>query len=195
MATLRITRAAQPVDEVALVKERTTIGRQPHNDIVLAHSAVSGEHAAISFIGGAAVLDDLGSTNGTFVNGERIERQLLADGDQIAVAKFTLYFSAASAPAQAPVPAPASAPAMVEVLNGTNQGKRLALTKAVTTLGSPGVLVVVILREDAGYRLRHVDGASIPLLNGQPLEGGSAMLADGDALELTGTRMVFRLTS
>lgn len=194
MATLRITRAAQPVDEVALVEERTTIGRHPHNDIVLAHSAVSGEHAAISFIGGAAVIDDLGSTNGTFVNGQRVERQLLADGDQIAIAKFTLHFSGASAPA--PAPARAALPAaVIEVLNGANQGRKLTLAKAVTTLGSPGLLLVVIVREDAGYLVRHVDGVSIPLLNGRPLDGGSAMLADGDALELTGTRMVFRLTS
>jgi pSer/pThr/pTyr-binding forkhead associated (FHA) protein len=170
MAKFIITRAGQPPREVAIAHERVTIGRHPYNDIVLAHSAVSGEHAVVSLLGGAAVLDDLRSTNGTFVNGQRIERQLLADGDQVAVAKFTLQFVATPPPAPAPTP-------------------------AAPRVGSPGVLVVVIAREGDGFVLRHVDGASIPLLNGQPLAGGTSPLADGDMLELTGTRMVFRLTT
>jgi pSer/pThr/pTyr-binding forkhead associated (FHA) protein len=194
MAKFIITRAGQPPREVAIAHERVTIGRHPYNDIVLAHSAVSGEHAVVSLLGGAAVLDDLRSTNGTFVNGQRIERQLLADGDQVAVAKFTLQFVATPPPAPAPTPA-APRVATVEVLNGANLGRKLTLAKAVTTLGSPGVLVVVIAREGDGFVLRHVDGASIPLLNGQPLAGGTSPLADGDMLELTGTRMVFRLTT
>ena len=65
------------VKEVQLTKDRSTIGRRPYNDVVIDNLAVSGEHAVIRMAGGSAVLEDLGSTNGTYVDGTRIA--LLSD--------------------------------------------------------------------------------------------------------------------
>lgn len=209
MSKLIITRETQPALDVTLDKERMTIGRRPHNDIVLVHSSVSGEHAVVVTRAGEVVVEDVGSTNGILVNGRRVERQRLVDGDIVSISKFELRFVADAVDAvqadQAAqiahvvhaahaAPAPRATPtAFVEVLTGVDPGKRVALDKPVTTLGSPGVLLVVIVRADDGFLLRHVDGASIPLLNDQALLDAAVPLADGDVLELTGTRMVFRL--
>ena len=62
--------------EVGLTKDRTTIGRRSHNDIVIDNLAVSGEHAVIYSTGGEVYLEDLGSTNGTTVNGQPINQEV-----------------------------------------------------------------------------------------------------------------------
>jgi len=60
--------------DILLDKERMTIGRRPTNDIHIDNLAVSGEHAAISTIGNDSFLEDLGSTNGTLINGKTVTK-------------------------------------------------------------------------------------------------------------------------
>ena len=69
MAKLILSLDGQVLREVPLDKERVTIGRKPHNDIPIENLAVSGEHACIVTILNDSFLEDLGSTNGTLVNG------------------------------------------------------------------------------------------------------------------------------
>ena len=209
---------------VPLTKERMTVGRHKHNDIVLNHAAVSGEHAIITTILDDSFLEDLQSTNGTFVNGHRIGKHFLQNKDVIKMAKYHLEFisdgirplAAAAAtipaiPAPPRTPAPATvhsanganvaqaAPAVpmplghIEVLNGSNAGKTLSLTKAVTSLGRPGVQVVVIARSAEGYSAAHVEGDKSPLLNGDPMARQPQRLNAGDILDLSGILMAFRL--
>src|SRR5262245_15509126 len=78
--------------EITLTKERTTIGRKPHNDIQIDNLAVSGEHAAIVTILADSFLEDLGSTNGTLVNGRPIAKHFLRDGDHIDVGRHVLVY-------------------------------------------------------------------------------------------------------
>lgn len=73
------------VKEYQLIKDRSTIGRRPYNDVVIDNLAVSGEHAVVQMVDGRAVLEDLGSTNGTYVNGKAIKKQELAHDDTIEV--------------------------------------------------------------------------------------------------------------
>ena len=80
------------VKEITLTKPRTTLGRRPHNDIVMENLAVSGEHAALVLEGDAVIIEDLGSTNGTFVNGFPVKRQVLADRDTIQIGKYKIRF-------------------------------------------------------------------------------------------------------
>lgn len=174
--------------EVELTKRRMTIGRHPHNDIVIAHRAVSGQHAAITVMAGTIEVEDLASTNGTFVNGLRIARHMLADRDVITVARHTISYMAGSLPA-------AATAALVEIMNGPNVGKKLSLVKPLTTLGSPGMLVVVIGRQEERYFLRHVDGSGVPLVNGAAIGREPHYLSSGDVLELAGTRLQFFVTS
>jgi pSer/pThr/pTyr-binding forkhead associated (FHA) protein len=84
--------------EIALDKPRITIGRKPHNDIQIDNLAISGEHAAISTILQDAFLEDLNSTNGSYVNGVLVKKHALKDGDIVELGKYRLKFLT-SAPA------------------------------------------------------------------------------------------------
>jgi hypothetical protein len=83
--------------------------------------------------------------------------------------------------------------AVVQLLNGPNAGKELELTKALTSLGKPGVQVAVITRRPHGYFLTHVQGDHYPVVNGQTLDAHPRQLADHDVIELTGVKMEFYL--
>lgn len=80
---------------------------------------------------------------------------------------------------------------IVEILNGTNAGRRLELTKTMTTLGKPGVQVAVIARRPDGYFITHVEGTLLPTINGEPVNGSARKLAENDVVEIAGTRMKF----
>lgn len=78
--------------EYPLTKERLTIGRKPSNDIHVDNLAVSGQHALIITILNDSFLEDLGSTNGTYVNGKLIKKHALQNGDVIGVGKHELKY-------------------------------------------------------------------------------------------------------
>jgi len=80
------------VGERALDQERVRIGRKPHNDLVLSHTAVSGEHAVVITVRNDSFLEDLYSTNGTWVNGKVVTKCLLKDGDEIRIARYVLKY-------------------------------------------------------------------------------------------------------
>jgi predicted component of type VI protein secretion system len=78
--------------EVSLAKDRTTIGRRSHNDLVIDNLAVSGEHAVMIMSGADVYLEDLGSTNGTTVNGQPIKKHLLQHADTVEIGKYRIRF-------------------------------------------------------------------------------------------------------
>ena len=78
--------------EFPLERERLTIGRRADNDICLPFPAVSGEHAAVVTILDDSFLEDLGSTNGTLVNGNAITKHFLRDHDEIDIGRHTLVY-------------------------------------------------------------------------------------------------------
>ncbi|CAG0938916.1 Oxoglutarate dehydrogenase inhibitor [Gallionellaceae bacterium] len=267
------------LQEYVLGKERMTIGRKPHNDIVIDNLAVSGEHAAVVTILNDSFLEDLDSTNGVMVNGVAVKKHFLQNNDLIEIGKYKLRYlnmqqsqAAAAAddyektivlrtppsapkvnPAAGPVshemtgkfeaeppkpiappsvaaPAPAqqegnreavqqaagvqadsaavtaahpaaSAPqgqpsaavplAAVQILTGPNAGKELELVKNLTTLGKPGVQVVVVTRRPHGYFITHVEGANYPSLNGKTLDAHQHPLSNHDIIDLAGVKMEF----
>jgi hypothetical protein len=195
LAKILVSRDGVLEQTVQLTKERMTIGRHRHNDIVLEHQTVSGAHAAITTILDDSFLEDLQSTNGTFVNGHRVGKHFLQHGDTIKVAKYLVEFVADGIRPISGVPAVPLAvpPARIEVLNGSNTGRLLELNKPQTSLGRAGVQVVTINRTETGYAAVHADGDRVPLLNDAPLGKLPHVLADGDVLDLSGTRMAFRL--
>jgi pSer/pThr/pTyr-binding forkhead associated (FHA) protein len=81
--------------------------------------------------------------------------------------------------------------AVIQVLTGANAGKELELTKSLTSLGKPGVQVAVIAKRPQGYFITHVQGASFPVVNGQPLDTQPRPLNDHDIIELAGIKMEF----
>lgn len=100
MAKLILSMDGLVLKEIALTKERTTIGRKPHNDIQIDNLAISGEHAAIVTILSDSFLEDLNSTNGTYVNGQPIKKHFLKDNDVVELGKYRLKFVADTASAQ-----------------------------------------------------------------------------------------------
>ena len=185
MSKLIISRDQQVVRQVELGERRMTIGRHPDNDIVIANGAVSARHAAITRSGDQVMLEDLGSSNGTFVNGQRVAQAMLAPGDRAAIATYEVQFVTEEAASDvAPL-------GCIEILNGASAGKTLSLLKPLTTLGSPGVLVVVISRHADAYYIAQVQGEAVARINDDLVSPAPRALRDGDVLELTGTRMRF----
>jgi len=272
MARLILSLDSQVLAEYNMSKERYTIGRLPDNDVRIDNPAVSGHHSLIINILNDSFLEDLNSTNGTYVNGKLIKKHALQHGDVITIGHHQLRFSdqhtneteqdefektmvipagqhsaeqlaraerAAEAaatsdngqeasaadkidvrvevpeskkPEAAPEPAvhtatsagidPASAPsalplAKLQVLSGAFAGRELELTKALTTLGRPGVQVAAITRRAEGYFVVHVESGKeddYPLVNGQSIGPQARKLHDNDVLQLAGVKMGFFAT-
>ena len=278
MARLILSLDGQVLAEYNMSKERYTIGRLPDNDVRIDNPAVSGHHSLIINILNDSFLEDLNSTNGTYVNGKLIKKHALQHGDVITIGHHQLRFSdqqtndteqdefektmvipagqqnadqleaaekaaekaavvaaaqTPSAPSSyerddmkvdipednvsaapqavepAPEPAahtetsagidPSSAPtalpmAKLQVLSGSFAGRELELTKALTTLGRPGVQVAAITRRAEGYFIVHVESGEegdYPLVNGQPIGAQARKLNDNDVVQLAGVKMGF----
>lgn len=82
------------IKEVQLTKDRTTLGRRPYNDVVIDNLAISGEHAVFQMSGNDVFIEDLNSTNGTYVNGKAAKKQQLTNGDTVEVGKYKIKFVA-----------------------------------------------------------------------------------------------------
>ncbi len=96
MAKLILSLDGQVIKEFTLTKERSTIGRKPHNDIQIDNLAVSGEHAIIMTILNDSFLEDLGSTNGTLVNGQPVKKHFLQNNDIVEIGKYKLKYVSAT---------------------------------------------------------------------------------------------------
>jgi hypothetical protein len=204
------------IKEAPLTKDKTTLGRRPYNDIVIDNLAVSGEHAVLQMSGGQVFLEDLNSTNGTYVNGKTVKKQALNNGDVIEVGKYSIKFVSEAPPEDGfektmiykagaggftppPPPAAYAAPvvhaepvqAAIKVLSGAAAGREMPLTKVVTTIGKPGVAVAGITRRHNSFFIHHVEGSSPPAVNGLIIGTESTPLKNGDLVELAGTRMQF----
>ena len=206
------------IKEVQLTKDRTSLGRRPYNDIVIDNLAVSGEHAVLQMSGPDVLVEDLNSTNGTYVNGKAVKKQLLQNSDMVEIGKYkikyvdeaveagfekTMMMKAGSAGLVAPavaasIAAPAAVPASgavpsaaIRVMSGAAAGREVPLVKVVTTIGKPGVAVAAITRRPHGFVIAHVEGVNMPSLNGSTIGVEPVALKNGDVLELAGTQMQF----
>jgi len=274
MARLILSLDNQVLAEYNMTKERYTIGRLPDNDVRIDNPAVSGHHSLIINILNDSFLEDLNSTNGTYVNGKLIKKHALQHGDVITIGHHQLRFSdqqateteqdefektmvipagqqnavqlakaerladeavaavddagasvkldaeeaaalddAPRAPSLGetmtkepashsethagidPTSAPSALPlAKLQVLSGAFAGRELELTKALTTLGRPGVQVAAITRRAEGYYIVHVESGEdndFPLVNGQPIGAQAKKLTDNDVVQLAGVKMGF----
>ncbi|HTE13734.1 MAG TPA: FHA domain-containing protein [Burkholderiales bacterium] len=92
MAKVILSLEGSVIREMNLDKERVTIGRKPLNDIQIENLAVSSEHARIVTILNDSFLEDLGSTNGTLVNGNPVKKHILQNNDVIEIGKYILKY-------------------------------------------------------------------------------------------------------
>jgi pSer/pThr/pTyr-binding forkhead associated (FHA) protein len=193
------------IKEVQLTKDRTTLGRRPYNDIVIDNLAVSGEHAVMQMSGADVFLEDLNSTNGTYVNGKAIKKQQLQNGDTVEIGKYKIKFVHDGASENyekttvinsgtvegSEAAAGQIGSAAIKVMSGAATGREVPLVKVVTTIGKPGVAVAAITRRPHGYVVALVEGAIKPTVNGTPLGTEALGLKHGDVIELAGTQMQF----
>lgn len=98
MARMLLSLEGVVIKEVFLVKDHTTFGRRPYSDVVIDNLAISGEHAVVHLQNGEVVIEDMQSTNGTFVNGLPISRHVLQDGDVAEIGKYQLKFEQENVP-------------------------------------------------------------------------------------------------
>ncbi|MES2090108.1 MAG: FHA domain-containing protein [Pseudomonadota bacterium] len=82
------------IKEVQITKDKTSLGRRPYNDIVIDNLAVSGEHAVMQLVGSEVFIEDLNSTNGTYINGKAVKKQLLQHNDTVEIGKYKIKFLA-----------------------------------------------------------------------------------------------------
>ena len=80
------------IKEVQITKDKTTLGRRPYNDIVIDNLAVSGEHAVLQMVGADVFIEDLNSTNGTYINGRAVKKQLLSHNDTVEIGKYKIKY-------------------------------------------------------------------------------------------------------
>jgi len=207
------------IKEVQVTKDKTTLGRRPYNDIVIDNLAVSGEHAVLQMVGQDVFIEDLNSTNGTYINGKAVKKQLLQHNDTVEIGKYKIKyltsehsdyektmvikpgtvppavtgsFSHTAAPGNSGFGSlPGGGGAAIKVLNGAAVGREVALTKVVTTVGKPGVQVASITKRPGGYVFAHVEGGSRPTVNGSAVGPEPVHLKNGDVIELAGTQMQF----
>ena len=195
MAKIIVTFNGLIQQEVSITKSRMTRGRRPGNDIVIDHLTVSGQHAAIDTTANGSFVLDLGSTNGTMVNSQPIKKHLLQHDDVIDIGKYKLRFQVEKSAQVKPLGEVAADPgiaalAKIRVMNGNNAGKELTLVKPITTIGSPGVQVVVIAKHATNYSITPVEGATKPKINEREIIA-KTILAHGDIIDLMSTKMQF----
>lgn len=94
MAKLILSLDGVVIRDIKIDQDRISIGRKPHNEVVIDNLAVSGEHSLVTRVGQEIFVEDLGSTNGTLVNGEPIKKHELQDNDMIEIGKYKLKFVA-----------------------------------------------------------------------------------------------------
>ncbi len=209
MTKITISMEGVELKEFELKKERTTIGRRPYNDIVIDLLAVSGEHAAFIEKDNQVTIEDLHSTNGTYVNGKAVRSAVVGPDDLIEIGRYRIgVFPAGHVPAPLAEPAPEPPPAepasaspqaraaRSRVVSGPAAGREMPLIKVVTTLGKPGVAVAAITQRGPGYTLSLVDGETPPMVNGQPVTTHDPItLKHNDVISLAGTELLFLLTN
>lgn len=190
------------VAEVTLKLGDMKIGRKPGCDIVLNDPGVSGEHAVVKTVGLKSAIFDLNSTNGTFVENERVKQRELRHGETITLGQHTLIYRddmALDAPA-AGNRSPASARESLEkttvlmafaqllAIDGPLKGKRLPLVKETVVIENPGKNPARILRTTEGYVVHAQVGPGEPRVNDKPVPPGGQLLERGDIVEVAGTK-------
>lgn len=207
MGKLVVKHKGRLLGEINLKLGDTKIGRLPTCDIVLDDPAVSGEHAVLKTVGLKSSIQDLDSTNGTFIENTRIRQHELKHGETIIIGNHSLLYRADvdfDAPATAKDRrAPASVSEQQEhttvlvgfgqllVVDGGNKGKRVPLIRETVTLDNPGKNPARIHRTSEGYLLEAAAGPGEPRLNGKPVPHGGQLLEKGDVIEVAGVKLQF----
>jgi pSer/pThr/pTyr-binding forkhead associated (FHA) protein len=194
------------IKEVQLTKDRTTLGRRPYNDIVIDNLAVSGEHAVLQMSGTEVYLEDLNSTNGTYINGKAVKKQLLQNSDTIEIGKYKIkYINEAAGPTfektmilkPGTVMPPVQAPAAAAAGQAAAQPAASAASAQAADLGQMNASIKVLSGAAAGRQVPLVKvvttigkpGVAVAAITKRPhgfvvahVEGGNKPTLNGAAI-------------
>lgn len=205
MGKLVIKFQGRQVADVNLRLGDMTIGRHADCDIVLQNDkSVSGKHALIRTVGRKSTLEDLDSTNGTFIESGRIKRHELRHGETFIIGAHELIYRD-DVSLDAPMFGKGSGASAVRsdsrdkttiismqarlvAMDGRDKGKTVPLVKKETVLDNPGKNPARIYHGPDGYVLHAQAGPGEPRLNDKPVMPGGQLLESGDILEIAGTR-------
>lgn len=198
----------------------TIIGSAPESTVFIDSLAIQPRHASVTVDGDRAVLRDLGSPDGTFVNNARIgDEYVLKDGDNIRIGKHNLTYTPGPAEPVGTValeeqfPEPVAEPeapeppveedlfqeaarprhAFLQILNGQNLGKTISLNRKLINLGKSGVQMAVIAHRNDGYFLSHLEGDVTPKVGNAFIGDKAWQLSDGDVIQIGNVKMQFYL--
>jgi hypothetical protein len=191
---LTVSLRGEPLANYAITQQRTRIGRSRENHVVLSDPEVSSAHAVLIKLASRFLVEDLGSTNGTFLADRRITSAELRDGMTLRIGEYTLTLLAdAVAMAYDPTMLVRSAPSRACLLwiDGSREGDAIELKKVVETFGTPRACLVTCIRRANEFAVRFTEGEFAPKLNGEPLTGKPVRLNAGDVLELDTGRLKF----
>ena len=205
------------IREYPLTKDTVSIGRRHGNDIQLNDMTVSGRHALITSTNNDTFVEDLDATNGTLVNGNFINKLLLMHGDiiQVGAHQFT-YFSEENieyeptmfvkaehdetriinADRENQIDLKGMPLGAAKLLNGPCANVVMEMRKPVNSIGYKGKALATINRKMDGYTITgkqhnaHTIDAPA-LLNGEPIDDSSILLAEHDIIEVAGFQMQF----
>ena len=209
MAKLVVSRGGTALGSWFIEHERLTIGRAEGVSIRLEDSAVSKQHASIEMVGNDHILQDLGSANGTSVNGTRVTRHLLRHGDLVEILGYqlryvdhksvvsaegerTTIFRAGDVPIAAPgghAPTPEARAVELKLPEGmlrtAGEGavREIVLDRALTALGRKGDEYAAVFRRPEGYFIARVDGRPARV-NGKPVGEDWQRLSAGDVIQV-----------
>ena len=191
--------------ELTLTNELAVIGRGRDCDIILLDERVSRQHAEIHFDGDAYLVSDLGSFNGTILNGEMLgDTRPLGDGDQLQIGPVILKFALATALDETPRSTLVVPESNLQAFLITHEGTRFELTKEKNTIGrGQGWDICLndravsrphaeIIRQEDGFNLTDLDSANGTMINGQ-LIFESTFLEDGDTILFGEHPLVFKI--
>lgn len=203
-------------NQTSIIQEITIIGRGSDCDIVLPDERVSRQHTEIHFNGESYLISDLGSFNGTYLNGKMLgDTHPLENGDQLQIGPVRLRFELLAIPRQSPRPTlvvpESTSQAYLEISTGTQRGARFDLVKEKMVIGRAGrgeswdimlqdravsrphAQIVRDADADADeHTLTDLDSANGTLVNGQAITEPQT-LKDGDTILFGEDMLVFRI--
>jgi len=215
MPKLILTLDGAVIREYSIDKDSISIGRKHGNDIQLNDLTISGRHSLITTVGENVFIDDLGSTNGSLLNGARIAKSKLVHSDVIQVGNYQFTFFSNEEEDYEPtmflraeiedtkiidtkqkstVENTGAKLGAVKVLTGPLKDKILELRKAFNTLGFNGSKMAIIARNTSNYTIsaiKNKDAFNIAMVNGNDLTLDGIELKDHDIIELANTKIEF----
>ena len=143
MARLIVKFGERDLQEYEIGAQPLSIGRLPDNQIVIDNPTVSGHHARVHLEGAVCVLEDLKSTNGTFVHGKPVARHSLREGDVVLIGKHALLFTRQGDPVEESQPATSGPPAVAIAYPPPVYDDVLPKTAIPTAYGCIGIVKVI----------------------------------------------------